>query len=67
MKHSLFRKPRPANRCSEIDLLFGQCINHRSFPAFYSNMSRPNDLNCIDDMACAYRLYLYLGEAKNAR
>lgn len=67
MKHNPFkRQPSPA-RSGDIDLLFGPRYNHKSFPAFYGSMQRPNDLNCIDDMASAYRLYLYLGELKNAR
>ncbi len=67
MKNNLFRRRPHAARGSDVNLLFSARYNHRSFPSFYSSMARPNELACADDLACAYCLYLFLGETKNAR
>ena len=51
----------------ELDCLFASRAHRDGFPAFYGDMSRRANLGGIDDMASAYRLYLYLGELRNRR
>lgn len=67
MMHSEFKRRRIANPNGELNCLFGSRAHRDGFPAFYGNLARRSDLSGVDDLASAYRLYLYLGELRNRR
>lgn len=61
-------KTRRAERqTGEIDALFASRAHHDGFPSFYGGFARNTTTSSIDDLASAYRLYLYLGELRNRK
>ena len=61
-------KHRKAAHGSDLDCLFASRVHRDSFSAFRDDLARHSGLGFgVDDMASAYRLYLFLGELKNRR
>ena len=67
MMNTEFKRRRAASRNSELDCLFASRAHRDSFPSFYNDLARRSGLGGIDDMASAYRLYLFLGELEKRR
>ena len=67
MMHSEFKRRKALRPNGDMDCLFASRAHRDGFPAFYGNLARQSDLSGVDDLASAYRLYLYLGELRNRR
>ena len=67
MMRSEFKRRKLAAPDGNLDSLFASRAHRDSFPAFYGNLARRADLGGVDDLASAYRLYLFLGELRNRR
>ena len=67
MMNNLFMRRKAASRGNDLDALFASRAHHDSFTSFYDDLARHSGPCGVDDMASAYRLYLYLGELKNRR
>ena len=60
-------KRQRSERDGGLSQMFASRPAHDRFSSFYGDLSRRCDHGCVDELASAHMLYLFLGELRNRR